>query len=64
MEVRSIRSRADYRGTLKEIELLMNARAGTPEGDRLNVLATLVEAYESVHFPMGLPDPVDAIKFR
>jgi HTH-type transcriptional regulator/antitoxin HigA len=42
----------------------MNAKAGTPEGERLDVLATLVEAYERRHFPMDLPDPVEAIKFR
>jgi hypothetical protein len=43
---------------------LMNAEAGTPKGERLDVLATLVEAYERQHFPMDLPDPVEAIKFR
>jgi HTH-type transcriptional regulator/antitoxin HigA len=64
MEIRPIRSKADYRAALKEIEGLMNAGAGTPQGGRLDVLATLVEAWEKKHFPMDLPDPVEAIKFR
>lgn len=64
MEIKPIRTKADHRAALKEIEALMNAKAGTPEGERLDVLATLVEAYERKHFPMDLPDPVEAIKFR
>jgi HTH-type transcriptional regulator/antitoxin HigA len=64
MEIKPIRTKADYRGALKEVETLMNAQAGTPEGERLDVLATLVEAYERRHFPMDLPDAVEAIKFR
>lgn len=64
MEIKPIRTKTDYRKALKEIETLMNAQAGTPEGERLDVLATLVEAYERKHFPMDLPDPVEAIKFR
>jgi HTH-type transcriptional regulator/antitoxin HigA len=64
MEINPIRTKADYRATLKEIESLMGAQAGSPEGERLDVLATLVEACERKHFPMDLPDPVEAIKFR
>jgi HTH-type transcriptional regulator / antitoxin HigA len=64
MEIRPIKTRADYRAALKEIEGLMNAAAGTPQGERLDVLATLVEAYERKNFPMDLPDPVEALKFR
>ena len=64
MEIKPIRTKADYRATLKELETLMHARAGSPEGERLDVLATLVEAYERKHFPMDLPDPVAAIQFR
>jgi HTH-type transcriptional regulator / antitoxin HigA len=64
MDIRPIKTKADYRAALKEIEKLMTAEAGTPEGERLDVLATLVEAYERKHFPMDLPDPVEAIKFR
>ena len=64
MEIRPIKTEADYEATLKEIEGLMSAEAGSPEGDRLDVLVTLVEAYEREHYPMGFPDPVEAIKFR
>ena len=64
MEIRPMRTSADYRGALKEIESLMAARAGTPEGERLDVLVTLVEAYEKKHYRLDLPDPVEAIKFR
>lgn len=53
MDIKPIRTKADYRAALKEIELLMAARAGTPEGERLDVLATLVQAYERKHFPMA-----------
>jgi len=64
MDIKPIRTKADYRAALKEIETLMNAGPGTPEGERLDVLATLVEAYERKQFPMDLPDPVEAIRFR
>jgi HTH-type transcriptional regulator/antitoxin HigA len=64
MEIKPIRTKADYRATLKEVETLMRAEPGTADGERLDVLATLVEAYERKHFPLDLPDPVEAIKFR
>ncbi|MDF1694033.1 MAG: transcriptional regulator [Zhongshania sp.] len=64
MEIRPIKTPTDYQATLKEIELLMVAEADTPEGDRLDVLVTLVEAYEREHYPIDFPDPVEAIKFR
>ena len=64
MDIKPIRTKADYRAALKEVETLMNAGPGTPEGERLDVLATLIEAYERRHFPMDLPDPVEAIRFR
>jgi len=63
MEIKPIRTKKDYESTLKAIERLMAAKRGTPEGDRLDVLVTLVEAYEARHFPLDLPDPVAAIKF-
>lgn len=63
-EVKPIRSEADYEAALAEIERLWGARSGTPESDRLNVLATLVDAYESEHEPIDPPDPIEAIKFR
>lgn len=64
MNIKPIRSKADYSSALAEIETLMTAKARTPQGDRLDVLVTLVEAWERTHFPMDLPDAVDAIKFR
>ncbi|MDC8759444.1 helix-turn-helix domain-containing protein [Janthinobacterium fluminis] len=63
MDIQPIKTAADHRAALQEIETLMAADIDTPEGDRLDILATLVEAYESRHFPMELADPVDAIKF-
>jgi HTH-type transcriptional regulator/antitoxin HigA len=66
MDIRPIRTKADYQATLKEISALMDADPdlGTPQGDRLDILATLVQAYESKHVPIAAPDPVEAIKFR
>lgn len=66
MEIRPIHNDADYRAALKEISLLMeqDPALGTPEGDRLDVLATLVQYYESKHYPIEAPDPIEAIKFR
>jgi len=63
MEIKPIRTKADYRAALKEIEALMSARPGSSDGQRLDVLVTLVEAYERRHFPMNLPDPIEAIRF-
>lgn len=63
MDIKPLKTEADYQAVLKEIEILMHAKADTPEGDRLDVLVTLVEAYEAKHYPLDLPDPVEAIKF-
>lgn len=63
MNIRPIHSEADYRDALNQIETLMDAREGTPEGDKLDVLVTLVEAYERKTYAMDLPDPVAAINF-
>ena len=63
MDVKPIKTKRDYEATLKAIEALMGAKRNSPEGDRLDVLVTLVEAYEARHFPLDLPDPVAAIKF-
>jgi HTH-type transcriptional regulator/antitoxin HigA len=63
-EVRPIRSNADYEAALKEVERLWGAKSGTRNGDRLDVLATLIDAYEAEHFPLDPPDPIEAIKFR
>jgi HTH-type transcriptional regulator/antitoxin HigA len=64
MDIRPIRTKADYRRTLKEIETLMDATPKTTKGQRLDVLVTLVEAYERKHYTLDLPDPVEAIRFR
>lgn len=64
MNIAPIKSQRDYWRTLKDIEGLMAARRNTPEGDRLDVLVTLVEAWERKHYPLDLPDPVEAIRFH
>lgn len=64
MLIKPIKTDADHTAALREIERLWGADERTPEGDRLEVLTTLVEAYEQAHFPMDAPDPIEAIKFR
>lgn len=64
IEIKPIRSEADYEQALAEVERLWGAGSGTPEGDRLDILATLIDAYESEHHPIDPPDPIEAIKFR
>ncbi len=64
MEIKPIRTEADYEAALRHIETLWGAAEGTPEGDELDVLATLVESYERERYPIDLPDPIEAIKFR
>lgn len=64
MEIKPIRTVADHDATLRRIETLWGSSEGTPEGDELDVLVTLTEAYERERFPVDLPDPIDAIKFR
>jgi HTH-type transcriptional regulator / antitoxin HigA len=62
--LRPLRTEADHEAALLEVERLWGAAAGTPEGDRLDVLATLIDAYETEHYPIDPPDPIDAIMFR
>ena len=64
MNIVPIKSQRDYRRTLKEIEGLMAAKRNTRAGDRLDILVTLVEAWERKHYPLDLPDPVEAIKYH
>ena len=64
MNIAPIKSQRDYRRTLKEIEDLMAAKRNTRAGDRLDILVTLVEAWEREHYPVDLPDPVEAIKYH
>ncbi len=63
-DLKPIRSEADYEEALAEVERLWGAPAGTPAGDLLDILATLIDAYEGHHYPIDPPDPVEAIKFR
>ena len=64
MDIEPIKTRRDYLRVLKEIEGLMMAKRNTPEGDRLDVLVTLVEAWERKRYPLDLPDAVEAIKYH
>ena len=63
MDIRSIKTENDYKAALEEAEHLFNAAPNSPEGDRLEVLTTLIEAYEEKHYSIPLPDPVEAILF-
>ena len=63
-DLKPIRSESDYQDALAEVEQLWGAKSGTPEGDRLEIVATLVDAYENEHEPMDPPDPIEAIEFR
>jgi HTH-type transcriptional regulator / antitoxin HigA len=63
-EIKPIRTKRDYEAALGKVERVWGAKAGTSEGDRLDVLATLIDAYEAEHYPMDPPDPIEAIKFR
>src|SRR5207247_9577560 len=64
VKIAPVRTERDYDAALAEIEALMDAKRGTPDGDRLDVLVTLVEAYEARHWAIDPPDPIDAIKLR
>lgn len=64
MEIKPIRTDEDYQAALKEIEAIFDAQPGTPEGDRLEILVILVADYEEKHYPIPLPDPIEAIEFH
>jgi HTH-type transcriptional regulator / antitoxin HigA len=64
VELKPIRTEDDYQSALAELERLWGAKSGTSKGDRLDVLATLLDAYEAEHHPIDPPDPIEAIKFR
>jgi HTH-type transcriptional regulator/antitoxin HigA len=66
MEIKAIRTDADYKAALQEVSVLidLDPELNTPEGERLDVLGTLVQAYEAKHYPIDPPDPIEAIKFR
>ena len=63
-ELKPIRTEADYEAALSEVERLWGAKTGTPDGDRLDVLVTLIEVHEAKHYPIDPPDPIEAIRFR
>src|SRR5665811_1682214 len=64
MEIKPIKTENDYFKSLKSVELLWGSKRDTPEGDELDLLVTIIEAYEMKHYPISPPDPIDAIKFR
>jgi HTH-type transcriptional regulator/antitoxin HigA len=64
MEIKPIKTVKDYNQALERLEVIFDAKNGTSEGDELEVLGILIDRYENEHFPIGLPDPIEAIKFR
>ena len=64
MEIKPIKTDKDYNQALERLEIIFDAKKGSSEGDELEVLGILVDQYENDHFPIGLPDPIEAIKFR
>jgi HTH-type transcriptional regulator/antitoxin HigA len=64
MEIRPIKTEKDYTESIKRIEELWGAKRDTPQGDEFDLLCTLVESYETTHYPIAPPDPIDAILFR
>lgn len=64
MNIKPIKKEQDYQEALDRLEVIFDAKKGSPEGDELEILGLLIEKYESVHFPIDLPDPIEAIKFR
>ena len=64
MEIKPIKTEKDYNQALERLETIFDAQLGSAEGDELEVLGILIDQYENEHFPIGLPDPIEAIKFR
>jgi HTH-type transcriptional regulator/antitoxin HigA len=64
MTIKPIRNKKDYQLALERLELIFDAKKGSIEGDELEILGILIEKYEDEHFPIGFPDPIEAIKFR
>jgi HTH-type transcriptional regulator/antitoxin HigA len=64
MNIKAIKTEDDYNEALKRLEVVFDAQKDTPQGDELEVLGILIDQYEQEHFPVDLPDPVEAIKFR
>lgn len=64
MEIKAVKTNQDYENALRRLEEIFQAKADTPEGDEAEVLTILIEKYEDEYFPIGMPDPIEAIKFR
>ena len=64
MNIKPIKTESDYDEALERLEMVFDAKEGSPEADEAQILGMLIEKYEDEHFPIGLPDPVEAIKFR
>jgi len=64
MNIKPVKTEADYDIALARVDDLMDARSNTPEGDELDVLVTLIEKYEALHYPIDAPNPIEAIRFR
>jgi len=64
MNIKPIRNKEDYQNALQRLDEIFDAKRGTEEGDELEILIILVDNYENEHFPIGMPDPIEAIKFR
>ncbi|WP_026770163.1 type II toxin-antitoxin system HigA family antitoxin [Asinibacterium sp. OR53] len=64
MNIKPIKTKKDYQAALERLDIIFDAKKGTAEGDELEVLSVLIDNYENQHFPIGFPDPVEAIKFR
>jgi HTH-type transcriptional regulator / antitoxin HigA len=64
MNLKPIRTKKDYQQALDRLEVIFDAKKGTDQGDELEILGILIEQYENEHFPIDLPDPIEAIKFR
>ncbi|PWH84727.1 helix-turn-helix domain-containing protein [Brumimicrobium oceani] len=64
MKIKPIRNEADYEKALERLEVIFDAKRGASLGDELEILAILIDNYESEHFPIEMPDPISAIKFR
>ena len=64
MNIKPIRNEEDYQNALQRLDEIFDAKSGTEEGDELEILVILVDNYENEHFPIGMPDPIEAIKFR
>ena len=64
MKIAPIRNEKDYQKALKRLELIFDAKMGSEQGDELEILSILIDRYENEYFPIGMPDPIEAIKFR